>query len=159
MKTGSGLNMTAGSPTRLLILFAIPMLIGNLFQQAYSLADSVIVGQVLGSAALAAIGSTGSVTFLFFSICNGVASGCGIVTSQYFGAGNASMTRRAIANAAYIMFTASLVMGVFGAALATYAGQNYCAGNMKRGRDLADQRRVLPAALRGMEKEDGGCRT
>ncbi|MBP3429000.1 MAG: hypothetical protein J6M47_12190 [Clostridia bacterium] len=50
MKTGSGLNMTAGSPTRLLILFAIPMLIGNLFQQAYSLADSVIVGQVLGCA-------------------------------------------------------------------------------------------------------------
>ena len=112
MKKSRTLNMTQGNPIRLLMSFAIPMLIGNLFQQVYSLTDSIIVGQFLGSDALAAVGSTGPITFLFFSICNGVGSGAGIVTSQYFGAGLIHRTKRAIANAAYIMFAASMVMGV-----------------------------------------------
>ena len=112
LKGSQNVNMTQGHPIRLLMQFALPMLIGNLFQQAYSLADSVIVGQFLGSDALAAVGSTGSVTFLFFSICNGIGSGAGIVTSQYFGAGLFERTKRAIANAAYIMFVAAAVMGV-----------------------------------------------
>ena len=85
MKSTRNLNMTTGHPTRLLLMFAIPMLIGNLFQQTYSLADSVIVGQCLGS-------------------------GAGIVTAQYFGAGLHDRTRRAIANAAYMMVLGSLVM-------------------------------------------------
>ncbi|MBQ6715881.1 MAG: MATE family efflux transporter [Clostridia bacterium] len=105
------LNMTSGNTTRLLVVFAIPMLIGNLFQQAYSFADSVIVGRFLGSDALGSVGVTGPVTFLFFSICNGIGSGAGIVTSQYYGAGLFDRTKRAIANAAYIMFVASVVMG------------------------------------------------
>ncbi len=105
------LNMTSGNTAQLLIVFAIPMLIGNLFQQAYSFADSVIVGRFLGSDALGSVGVTGPVTFLFFSICNGIGSGAGIVTSQYYGAGHFDRTKRAIANAAYIMFIASVVMG------------------------------------------------
>ena len=112
MKNTKTLNMTSGNPTRLLILFAIPMLIGNLFQQAYNLADSIIVGKYVGAAALAAVGSTGSVTFLFFSVCNGISSGAGIVTSQFFGAGDDNKVKRAIANSAYIMFSTSLVMGI-----------------------------------------------
>ena len=112
MKNNKTLNMTSGNPTRLLILFAIPMLIGNLFQQAYNLADSIIVGKYVGAAALAAVGSTGSVTFLFFSVCNGISSGAGIVTSQFFGAGDDNKVKRAIANSAYIMFSTSLVMGI-----------------------------------------------
>lgn len=112
MKGLRNLNMTQGNPTRLLIYFAIPMLIGNLFQQAYSLTDSVIVGQILGPDPFAAIGSTGPVTFLFFSICNGISSGAGIVTAQFFGAGQFERTKRSIANAAYIMFVTSFVMGV-----------------------------------------------
>ena len=112
MKGNSTVNMTHGNPTGLLLRFAIPMLIGNIFQQLYTLADSVIVGQFLGANALAAIGSTGSVTYLFFSVCNGISSGSSVVTSQYFGAGDASNTKRAIANAAYIMFTTALVMGI-----------------------------------------------
>lgn len=112
MKGSQNIHMTQGNPTRLLLRFAIPMLIGNLFQQAYSLADSAIVGQFLGSNALAAVGSTGSITFLFFSICNGIGSGAGIVTSQYFGAGLFDRTKRAIGNAAYIMLVASAVMGI-----------------------------------------------
>ncbi|MBQ7848829.1 MAG: MATE family efflux transporter [Clostridia bacterium] len=112
MQTRQMVDMTHGSITRLLIRFAIPMLIGNLFQQAYNLGDSMIVGHFLGSDALAAVGATGSVTFLFFSICNGVGSGCGVVTAQSYGSGDAALTRRAIANAAYIMFAAALVMGL-----------------------------------------------
>lgn len=112
MKGTHNINMTQGNPTRLLVRFAIPMLIGNLFQQAYSLADSMIVGQLLGASALAAVGATGSLTFLFFSVCSGVASGAGIVTAQFFGAGEFQRTKRAIANAAYIMVAAGLIMGV-----------------------------------------------
>ena len=115
------LNMTSGNPARLLILFSIPLLIGNLFQQAYNLADSIIVGKYVGSAALAAVGSTGSITFLFFSVCNGISSGAGIVTSQFFGADNTKKTKRAIANSAYIMFVASLVTSIFAYIAAPWA--------------------------------------
>lgn len=66
MKTTRTMNMTEGNTLKLLIVFSIPMLIGNLFQQAYNLADSMIVGKFLGADALAAVGATGSVTFLFF---------------------------------------------------------------------------------------------
>ena len=59
------LNMTEGNATSLIIKFSIPMLIGNIFQQLYNLVDSVIVGQFVGSDALASIGATNSVTFLF----------------------------------------------------------------------------------------------
>ena len=68
MNKGNTLDMTQGSPLRLLIRFSIPMLIGNLFQQLYNIADSVIVGRLLGSGALAAVGATASVSFLFFSV-------------------------------------------------------------------------------------------
>ncbi|MBO5502285.1 MAG: MATE family efflux transporter [Clostridia bacterium] len=111
MKQSRNINMTTGNPSRLLAMFALPMLIGNLFQQAYNLVDSMIVGRFVGADALAAVGSTGSVTFLFFSICNGLSSGAGVVTSQYFGAGDARKTKRAIANAAYIMFASAILMG------------------------------------------------
>lgn len=109
--------MTYGSPIRLLAVFALPMLIGNIFQQAYNLADSIIVGKYIGASALAAVGSTGSVTFLFFSISNGISSGCGIITSQYFGAGEDNKVRQAIANAAYIMFGTALIMALTAFAL------------------------------------------
>ncbi len=105
-------NMTEGSPARLLTAFAIPLLIGNLFQQAYNLADSVIVGQFLGANALGAVGATGSISFLFFSLCNGISSGGGIVTSHFFGAGDDLRVRKAIINSAYIMALSSLIMSL-----------------------------------------------
>ena len=105
------MNMSQGKPLKLLTLFAVPLLIGNLFQQAYNLADSIIVGQFVGAGALAAVGATGSISFLFFSVCNGISSGGGIVTAQYFGANDDDRVRRAIVNSAYIMFSMSLAMG------------------------------------------------
>ena len=68
MMKSKTLNMTQGNPTKLLIIFAIPMLLGNIFQQMYNLVDSVIVGRFVGANALAAIGATNSVSFLFFYI-------------------------------------------------------------------------------------------
>ena len=105
------MNMTEGQPLRLLILFAIPMLIGNLFQQIYNIADSIIVGRLVGAGALAAVGATNSVSFLFFSICSGMGSGGGIVVSQCFGAGDETRVKRSITNSAYLMLVSSLIMG------------------------------------------------
>ena len=104
--------MTEGSPLRLLILFSIPMLVGNLFQQVYNLADSIIVGRMIGSGALAAVGATTSVSFLFFSVCNGIGGGGGIITSQYFGARQDDSVRKAIVNTAYLMLVSAAVMGI-----------------------------------------------
>ena len=104
-------DMTEGSPVKLLILFSIPMLIGNLFQQLYNLVDSVIVGQLVGAEALAAIGATNSVTFLFFALCNGIASGGGIITSQFFGSGDKEHVKNCISNTAYIMTLMPVLVG------------------------------------------------
>ena len=112
MSTSRTMNMTEGNTFRLLTVFSIPMLIGNLFQQAYNLADSMIVGKFLGADALAAVGATGAVTFLFFSVCNGISSGGGIITSRYFGAGDDANVKKSIANSAYIMFSIGILTGL-----------------------------------------------
>lgn len=105
------LNMTEGNPVRLILIFSVPMLVGNIFQQLYNLADSVIVGQLIGADALAAIGSTGSITFFFFAICNGFGAGGGIVASQSFGEGDKEKVKNCIANVAYLMFLVPAVIG------------------------------------------------
>ncbi len=117
MLKSNTLNMTEGKPLGLLCIFAIPLLIGNLFQQAYNLADSMIVGRLLGADSLAAVGATGSISFLFFSICNGISSGGGIITSQFFGAGDTEKVKKAIVNSGYIMFSSSLLTGCVAFAL------------------------------------------
>lgn len=111
MKTKT-LNMTEGNPVHLLIVFAIPMLIGNVFQQLYNLVDSVIVGKFVGADALAAVGATNSVSFLFFALCNGIGSGGGIITAQQFGAGNEDNVKKSIVNSGYILLLGSVVMGI-----------------------------------------------
>ena len=110
-KKQTTMNMTGGKPLVLLSVFALPLLIGNLFQQAYNLADSMIVGRMLGADALAAVGATGSISFLFFSLFNGISGGCGIVTAQYFGARKDQLVCKAIANSAYITLSTSLLTG------------------------------------------------
>lgn len=79
-------DLTAGSPLKVLLIFAWPLLIANLFQQLYNLADSVIVGKFVGSYALGAVGLSFSVFFLLVSVCQGLGIGCSIVISQFFGA-------------------------------------------------------------------------
>lgn len=106
------MNMTVGKPMSLLIRFSIPMLLGNLFQQVYNLADSIIVGKLVGSGALAAIGATNSITFLFFALCNGIGAGGGIVTSQSFGRGDTRLVKKCISNTGYIMTIFPLIVGI-----------------------------------------------
>ena len=108
----STVNMTVGSPVRLILTFSVPMLIGNIFQQLYNFVDSVIVGQFVGADALAAIGATGSITFFFFALCNGIGSAGGIITSQFFGEGHSEKVKNCIANTAYIMLVIPCSIGV-----------------------------------------------
>ena len=101
--------MTEGNPVSLILLFSVPMLIGNLFQQVYNLVDSVIVGRYVGADALAAIGATTSVTFLFFALCNGIGTGGGIITSQHFGRKDESAVKSCIVNTGYITMSECIV--------------------------------------------------
>ena len=78
--------MTSGSIPKQMVFFALPILLGNLFQQLYNTVDSLIVGNFLGSQALAAVSSSGNIIFLMIGFFNGVAIGAGVVISRYFGA-------------------------------------------------------------------------
>ena len=106
--------MTVGKPLGLLVSFMLPLLIGNIFQQLYNMVDSVIVGQYVGADALAAVGATGSLNFLIFSLCGGMANGTGVVISQHFGAGKNDQVKNTIINAAYIMLFCAVLMGGIG---------------------------------------------
>lgn len=79
-------DMTKGNPIKLILLFAIPLFIGNIFQQIYNMADTFIVGRTVGVEALAAGGSTGSIMFLILGFAHGLTSGLAIPLSQKYGA-------------------------------------------------------------------------
>lgn len=111
------MNMTVGNPVKLILIFSVPLLIGNIFQQFYNLADSIIVGRFINADALAAIGVTASLTFLFFAICNGFGSGGGIIVSQSFGRGDTKEVKNCIANTGYIMICLPLAVGILAFAL------------------------------------------
>ena len=111
-------DMTKGSPFKLLLSFSIPLLIGSLFQQFYTMADSIIVGKFVGADALASIGACSSVIYLLFSLFLGLSAGIGIVISQYFGAGDGSTVRKDIACSVYILLAASILLTLIGLTLA-----------------------------------------
>ena len=110
-------DMTVGSPMGHIIRFSLPLLIGNLFQQLYNMVDSVVVGNYVGKDALAAVGTCGSMGFLFFSLSSGLAIGIGILVAQYFGAKNEKNVRITIANSFYVLMAAALVVTVLGVLL------------------------------------------
>ncbi len=111
-------DMTHGSEMGHLVRFAVPMLIGNMFQQVYNMVDSIIVGRYVGADALAAVGATGSLSFLFFSLCVGLTGGLGVVISQHFGAEEHQGVRKAIFNSIYIIVSAAVLMSFLGVMLA-----------------------------------------
>lgn len=90
-------DLTKGNPFRLIILFALPILFGSVFQQAYSFTDTIIIGQELGKSSIAAVGSTASVVSLMFNIINGMVTGFSIVVARNFGAGDHDEMHRSIA--------------------------------------------------------------
>lgn len=107
-------DLTSGSPGKLIFRFATPMLLGNVFQQLYTLTDSVIVGKFLGKEALGAVGASFPLTFTMISLIIGIASGTTVVIAQYFGAKDENNVRRAIDTMYIFIFWASIVMGIMG---------------------------------------------
>ena len=105
-------DLTTGSPMRLILGFALPTLLGMLFQQLYNMMDTMIVGKLLGATALAAVGSTGSINFFVIGFCMGVCNGFAIPVAQRMGAGDYSQMRRYVANAAWLAIAFSVVLTV-----------------------------------------------
>lgn len=96
-------DMTKGSPVRLILEFALPLLAGMFFQQLYNLVDTMIVGRFLGVQALAGVGATGSICFLVMGFCMGLCAGFAIPVAQQFGAGNESRMREFAANGVWLV--------------------------------------------------------
>lgn len=105
-------DMTNGSPMKLILQFCIPLFFGMLFQQFYSMMDTVIVGKFLGVNALAAVGATGSINFMIIGFCMGVCNGFAIPVAQQFGAGDYHALRKYVANSAWLTIAFAGVMTV-----------------------------------------------
>lgn len=105
-------DMTSGSPARLILAFSIPLLIGNIFQQLYSMVDTIIVGRFLGVPALAAVGSTGSLSFLVLGFVMGITSGFSVLAAQRFGAGDERGLRHFVAMSVYLGLIISIILTV-----------------------------------------------
>lgn len=103
-------DMTEGRPLRLIIGFAVPMLLGMLFQQFYSMVDTIIVGKFLGVGPLAGVGSTGSLNFLVIGFVSGICNGFAVPVAQMFGAREEGEMRRYVANGTWLCILFSIVL-------------------------------------------------
>ncbi len=104
------LDMTKGSPAKLILKFIIPIIIGNVFQQLYNMVDTIVVGRFVGVKALAAVGSTGTIMFLIFGFVMGITTGFTVITSQRFGAGDYEAMKKSIGNAVLLSVAVTVVM-------------------------------------------------
>ena len=105
-------DMTKGSPLKLIILFALPILVGNIFQQLYQLADIFIVGRLLGERALAAVGASSPIFFTFLIIAFSFTGGLTAITAQRFGAKDYDGLRSSITHSIRASFTLGLILTV-----------------------------------------------
>ena len=129
------LDMTTGTGWKKVIIFAIPLMIGNILQQLYNTVDGIVVGRFVSETALAAVGNCGTLTFLFVGIASGLSNGCGIVVSQFFGAGD----RGDIRKAASTSFALALSGGVIMMAIGTLGARALLGGLMNiREKDILD---------------------
>ena len=123
--------MTEGSISKKIIFFAIPLFLGNLFQQLYNTADSLIVGNFLGSNALAAVSSSGNLIFLMVGFFNGIALGAGVVIARYYGARQTERLQTAIHTTVAFGLAAGVVLTAVGI---VFCAEDPCAdGNAGRG--------------------------
>ena len=106
------LDMTKGSPAKLIARFIIPIIIGNIFQQLYNMADTIIVGRFVGVNALAAVGATGSVVFLILGFTQGLTTGFTVMTAQRFGAGDREGMKKSIGSAIILSVFVTVFMTV-----------------------------------------------
>ena len=107
-------NMVSGNPAKALIGFTLPMVAGNLFQQFYNIMDSIIVGNVVGEEALAAVGASTAITMLFVMVAIGTGIGCSVVISQLFGARQLEKMKTAISTALLSILGFSIFLSVLG---------------------------------------------
>lgn len=111
MKTSkTALNLTQGRPVKLILLFAIPVFLGNLFQILYNLVDTKIVGSILGEEALAAVGAVSSLYTLLTGFFNGLSLGFSVITSRYFGSGDEKELKRNVAGSILLGFVTAAVI-------------------------------------------------
>lgn len=106
--------MTSGPIGKRMMFFALPLLLGNLFQQLYNTVDSLIVGNFLGSSALAAVSSSGSLIFMLIGFLSGISAGAGVVISQYFGAEDVPNIQRAVHTTVAFGIAAGILMTIAG---------------------------------------------
>lgn len=105
-------DMTTGNPAKIILNFTIPIFIGNVFQQFYSMADTVIVGKFVGTKALAAVGSTGTICFLLLGFVMGMTAGFTVLTAQKFGAGDMDAMRKSVGGAVLLSLLMSVILTV-----------------------------------------------
>lgn len=113
-------DLTKGKPIVQILFFTIPLLIGNIFQQVYTVSDTVIVGRTIGVKALAAVGATGSLSFLLIGIAQGATSGFAIIAAKHYGAGDYRGIKRSFATSIMISVILSVVLSIIGV---TFCGQ------------------------------------
>ncbi|MBF1023094.1 MAG: MATE family efflux transporter, partial [Lachnospiraceae bacterium] len=109
-KGNSETDMTVGRPLPLILKFMIPLFIGNVFQQIYNMADTIIVGRFVGEKALAAVGSTGTIMFLVLGFSQGLTTGFTVLTSQCYGARDMDRLKHSVANGILLSAFVSLVV-------------------------------------------------
>ncbi|MFA6505800.1 MAG: MATE family efflux transporter [Treponemataceae bacterium] len=107
-------DLTEGDETKLLIVFALPMLIGNVFQQFYNMVDSWVVGNYIGKESLAAVGASFPIIFLMISLVLGFSMGSNVIIAQYYGAKKMDKVRAAIDTTYIVLFCASIILTAFG---------------------------------------------
>lgn len=113
----SGSSLTEGSIWKSMLLFALPVFLGNVFQQLYNTFDSWVVGNYLGDNALAAVSSSGSLIFMMIGFFNGVAMGAGVIIARCYGARDYDSMRRAIHTDVAFGLTAGILLTALGVAL------------------------------------------
>jgi putative MATE family efflux protein len=107
-------DLTVGPPTRMILWFTLPLLVGNLFQQLYAVVDAIVVGRMLGVEALASVGASGSLHFLLFGFAIGTSSGLAIPVARAFGAGDLVGMRRAVTTGVVISGLVTVVISLLG---------------------------------------------
>lgn len=107
-------KMLTGKPEKVLFLFALPMILGNLFQQFYNIIDSVIVGNYVGETALASVGVSYAITMVFIAVATGGGIGCSVIIAQYLGSKQIERMKTAISTSLITILILSIILGVVG---------------------------------------------
>lgn len=103
-------DLTRGKPSKLILTFALPLFIGNVFQQLYSMVDTIIVGQTVSTQALAGVGATGALSFLIIGFVQGMTSGFAVLTSQKYGARDEDGVKKTVAASVVLSLVMSAVL-------------------------------------------------